>query len=159
MGRTRPRTRKIKPVVTENTAEDPPPQPSISALLERAQALIVQCDYDLAGRFARRILEREAGHVEAKEILGVSQLETGELFAAKEVRSVNRAHNLTCPKPRGFSVLIQFVGMQTFESLIPPNPGAPTVPPPSAYLYLAQLSEDDPRRALQHYQSAVDILS
>ena len=49
--------------------------------------------------------------------------------------------------------------MQTFESLIPPHPGAPAVPPPSAHLYLAQLSEDDPRLALRHYQSAVDILS
>ncbi|KAI0707353.1 TPR-like protein [Earliella scabrosa] len=131
MGRTRPKTRKIKPVVTQNTAEEPPPPPPISALLEKAQALIVQCDYDLAGRFARRVLEREPDNVEAKEMLGVVQLETGELLAAKE----------------------------TFESLIPPHPGAPAVPPPSAHLYLAQLSEDDPRLALRHYQSAVDILS
>ena len=33
------------------------------------------------------------------------------------------------------------------------------MPPPSAHLYLAQLSEDDPRLALQHYQAAVNILS
>ena len=31
-------------------------------------------------------------------------------------------------------------------------------PPPSAHLYLAQLS-DDPHAALQHYQAAVDILN
>lgn len=43
--------------------------------------------------------------------------------------------------------------------MIPPSPGAPSVPPPSAYLYLAQLSEEDPRGALQHYQSAVTILN
>lgn len=49
--------------------------------------------------------------------------------------------------------------MQTFQSLVPPSAGAPPVPPPSAYLYLAQLSEDDPREALQHYQSAVNILT
>ena len=85
MGRTRPKTRKVKPIVTPNTAEGPSTAPSIPALLEKAQSLIVQCDYELAGRFARRILECEPGNVEAKEILGVTQLETGELDAAKEV--------------------------------------------------------------------------
>lgn len=45
---------------------------------------------------------------------------------------------------------------QTFISLLPPHVA---VPPPSAYLYLAQLSDDEPRLALQHYQSAVDLLS
>lgn len=47
--------------------------------------------------------------------------------------------------------------MQAFLSLLPPSAGAPVPPPPSAYLYLAQLSESDPRQALQHYQSAIDI--
>ncbi|THH01481.1 hypothetical protein EW026_g1251 [Hermanssonia centrifuga] len=62
-------------------------------------------------------------------MLGVIQLEIGELEAAK----------------------------QTFLTLIPPNPSAPSPPPPSAYLYLAQLSDDNPQEALQYYQSAVDI--
>ncbi|RPD60083.1 TPR-like protein [Lentinus tigrinus ALCF2SS1-7] len=131
MGRTRPKTRKIKPVVTANTAEESASAPSVPALLEKAQSLIVQCDYELAGRFARRVLEREPGNVEAKEMLGVTQLETGELDAARK----------------------------TFLSLIPPHPAAPATPPPSAHLYLAQLSDDDPQVALRHYQSAVDILS
>ncbi|KAJ8461797.1 hypothetical protein ONZ51_g11309 [Trametes cubensis] len=130
MGRTRPKTKKVKPVITENTAESAAP-PSVPALLEKAQELIVRCECELAGRFASRVLEREPGNVEAKEILGVVQLETGELEAAK----------------------------QTFLSLIPPSPGAPSVPPPSAHLYLAQLSDDDPHLALKHYQAAVDILS
>ncbi|KAM5535934.1 hypothetical protein V8D89_010374 [Ganoderma adspersum] len=130
MGRTRPKTKKIKPLVTENTSGGPTPAPSIPALLEKAQILIVQCDYELAGRFARRVLEHEPGNVEAKEMLGVTQLETGEIFAAKE----------------------------TFQSLVPPHPDAPATPPPSAYLYLAQLS-DDPHVALGFYQSAVDLLS
>ena len=47
---------------------------------------------------------------------------------------------------------------QAFQSLIPPHPDAPVVPPPSAHLYLAQLSEDDPKLALEHYQAAVNIL-
>lgn len=41
---------------------------------------------------------------------------------------------------------------------MPPNPDAPSPSPPSAHLYLAQLSEDDPKIALQHYQAAVNIL-
>lgn len=32
-------------------------------------------------------------------------------------------------------------------------------PPPSAHLYLAQLSEGDPHTALNHYQSAIDIFN
>lgn len=88
MGRTRPKNRKIKSVVTENTGDAPAPPPSVSALLEKAQTLIVQCDYELAGRFARRVLEREPQNVEAKETLGVAQLESGELLAAKQVRSI-----------------------------------------------------------------------
>nr|VWO96198.1 Myo-inositol-2-dehydrogenase [Ganoderma boninense] len=131
MGRTRPKTKKIKPLVTENSSDGPAAAPSISSLLEKAQTLIVQCDYELAGRFARRVLEREPGNVEAKEMLGVTQLETGEIFAAKE----------------------------TFLSLVPPHPDAPAAPPPSAYLYLAQLSDEDPHLALGYYQSAVDLLS
>ncbi|KAI9060656.1 TPR-like protein [Trametes sanguinea] len=130
MGRTRPKTKKVKQLVTENTAESAAP-PSVPALLEKAQELIVQCNYELAGRFAQRVLEREPANIEAKEMLGVVQLETGELEAAKE----------------------------TFSSLIPPHPNAPAVPPPSAHLYLAQLSDDDPQLALKHYQAAVDILS
>lgn len=85
MGRTRPKTKKIKPLVTENSSEGPTPAPSIPALLEKAQTFIVQCDYELASRFARRVLEHEPGNAEAKEMLGVTQLETGDIFAAKEV--------------------------------------------------------------------------
>jgi hypothetical protein len=44
-------------------------------------------------------------------------------------------------------------------SLLPPSPDAPSSPPPSAHLYLAQLSDDDPRTALQHYQAAIDIFT
>jgi hypothetical protein len=46
-----------------------------------------------------------------------------------------------------------------FMSLIPPNANAPSQPPPSAYLYLAQLTDDDPHTALSHYQHAIDILA
>ena len=45
-----------------------------------------------------------------------------------------------------------------FCTLVPPHPNAPFPPPPSAYLYLAQLSDDDQHAALSHYQTAIDIL-
>lgn len=75
------------PVVTENTSEPPKP-PSVTALLEKAQTLIVQCDYNLAELFVKRVLEREPTHVGALEMLGVVQLETGELESAKQVLKI-----------------------------------------------------------------------
>lgn len=48
--------------------------------------------------------------------------------------------------------------LQTFQSLLPPAPYAPNPPPPSAHLYLAQLSDEDPHLALKHYEAAVGIL-
>jgi len=129
MGRTRPKTRKSKPLITANTLEEIAPPP-ISSLLEKAQSLIIQCDYDLAQRFVQRVLDREPKNVEAKEMLGVVQLETGDIESAK----------------------------QTFLTLVPPHPDAPSPPPPSAHLYIAQLSDDDPNMALQHYQAAVDVM-
>ncbi|KAI0078836.1 TPR-like protein [Panus rudis PR-1116 ss-1] len=130
MGRTRPKTKKQRPLTTTSTAAESE-APSIPSLIEKAQELIVQCDYDLAKQFVQRILEREPTNAIAKEMLGVVYLETGDLDNAK----------------------------QTFAALIPPSPDAPSPPPPSAYLYLAQLSEDDPHGALKHYQSAVDIMN
>ncbi|KAJ7285007.1 hypothetical protein C8J57DRAFT_1290131 [Mycena rebaudengoi] len=130
MGRTK--TKKQSAVRTADIVSSPSAAaPTVPALLEKAQSLIVQCDYDLALRFINRILEQQPSHAEAKEMLGVVQLETGEIDAAKA----------------------------TFSSLLPPNPDAPSPPPPSAHLYLAQLSEDDPGLALKHYQAAIEILA
>ena len=88
MGRTRPKTRKARPPAPELTdsQRENKSEPTIEALLEKAQELIVQCDYDLAGRFVERVLKRAPDNVEGKEILGVVQLETGLLDAAKKVR-------------------------------------------------------------------------
>jgi Flp pilus assembly protein TadD len=85
MGRTRPKTRKARPPAPEQTEYKS--EPTVEALLEKAQELIVQCDYELAGRFIERVLKRAPDNVEAKEVLGVVQLETGLLDAAKQVRS------------------------------------------------------------------------
>jgi len=46
-----------------------------------------------------------------------------------------------------------------FLSLIPPSANAPSPPPPSAYLYLAQLTDGDPHTALSHYQHAIEVLT
>ncbi|KAK7050993.1 hypothetical protein VNI00_005105 [Paramarasmius palmivorus] len=131
MGRTKPKKQAITKATEAASKSDIPKQPSIPALLEKAQSLIVQCDYELAIRFIQRILEQQPSHAEAKELLGVVQLEMGDVDAAK----------------------------QTFLSLLPPNPNAPSPPPPSAHLYLAQISDSNPQTALQHYQAAIDIMS
>ena len=88
MGRTRPKTRKARPPASElaETLRENKSEPTVEALLEKAQELIVQCDYDLAGKFVERVLKRAPDNVEGKEILGVVQLETGLLDAAKQVR-------------------------------------------------------------------------
>ena len=83
MGRTKPKKKVLsKAQQPTNVAKE---EPSISALLEKAQALIVQCDYELASKFVQRILERDPSNVEAKEMLGVALLETGEIEQAKQV--------------------------------------------------------------------------
>ncbi|KAJ7066981.1 hypothetical protein C8F01DRAFT_1119840 [Mycena amicta] len=119
MGRTQHK-KKIAPKNAQTSA----PAPSVSLSL---------CDAttDLAQRFITRILAQDPSNATAKEMLGVVQLETGDIAAARA----------------------------TFTALLPPNPDAPSLPPPSAHLYLAQLSEDDPQLALKHYQAAIEILT
>ncbi|KAJ7494756.1 hypothetical protein B0H11DRAFT_1717129 [Mycena galericulata] len=131
MGRTKTKKKTAARTVEVPASPLPPTAPSISSLLEKAQSLIVQCDYELAQRFITRILEQQPSNADAKEMLGVVQLETGDIQAARV----------------------------TFTSLLPPNPDAPSPPPPSAHLYLAQLCEDDPGLALKHYQAAIEILT
>ncbi|KAI5119440.1 hypothetical protein M0805_008379 [Coniferiporia weirii] len=125
MGRTRVKNKKA---AASSTTEKE--TPSLDSLFAKAQLLVTQCDYDLAQKFALRILERAPERADAKELLGVTQLEKGELDDAR----------------------------RTFQSLLPPAQDAPNPPPPSAHLYLAQLSEEDPHLALNHYDAAVGIL-
>ncbi|KAF9223373.1 hypothetical protein BS17DRAFT_781757 [Gyrodon lividus] len=134
MGRARTKQKKSAPVVSASVAQAASSQPPISSLLTKAQDLIVQCDYPLARKFIERVLVREDGAVlekiQAREMMGVVLLEMGDVDAAKDI----------------------------FLTLLPPHPSAPSPPPPSAYLYLAQLTDDDPHAALAHYQAAVDTL-
>lgn len=130
MGRTRPKQRQLRSTSQPASSSLPP----IASLVAKAQDLIVQCDYPLARKFIERILSREDGTAveknQAKEMMGVVLLELAEVDAAREM----------------------------FLSLVPPHPDAPSPPPPSAYLHLAQLSDDDPQAALSYYQTAIDLL-
>lgn len=83
MGRTR--TKKQAHTKASNPPAQRPTPPSIKSLLEKSQSLIVQCDYELALRFIHRILEQDPKNAEAKEMLGVALLETGETEKAKLV--------------------------------------------------------------------------
>ncbi|CAE6366950.1 unnamed protein product [Rhizoctonia solani] len=129
MGRTRTKkTKQVKPT-SASAQGSTAPEPAIESLLEKAQELVIQCNYDLAHRFVQRILEREPTNIEAREMSAVVDLERGEIEDAR----------------------------QTFLTLVPPSPTAPSPPPHSAYLYLAQLS-DGPHEALNHYKAAVDLI-
>ena len=84
MGRTKPKKKvqsKAKDLHSESKKA-----PSTTSLLAKAQSLIEQCDYDLALRFINRILDQDPKNAEAKEMLGVALLETGEIEGAKQVR-------------------------------------------------------------------------
>jgi len=89
MGRNRLRTKILtSPSAQHTSSATPTKTPSIPSLIEKAKELIVQCDYELALRFVRRILEQQPDNVEVREMLGVCLLETGEIEAAKEVGNV-----------------------------------------------------------------------
>ena len=86
MGRTRPKKKvhsKAKDLLPESKKA-----PSTTSLLAKAQSLIEQCDYDLALRFINRILDQDPKNAEAKEMLGIALLETGDIEGAKQVRYV-----------------------------------------------------------------------
>ena len=102
MGRTRTKKQLKATVLTAAQSADSQ-GPSVSSLLEKARSLIVQCDYELALRFSQRVLEQDRRNIEAKEIMGVSLLETGDITAAKDVckrliirvRESNEYHRLS----------------------------------------------------------------
>ncbi|AAW44010.1 hypothetical protein CNBF2810 [Cryptococcus deneoformans B-3501A] len=111
----------------------PPPQSSgqphdAASLIEKAHTLLAQSNFELAIKFLERALEVEPTHAEAKELLGIAELEGGDA-------------------ERGRECLIQ---------LLPPH--APEAPAhPSPYLYLAQ-SAENPQEALGYYTTAAAML-
>lgn len=86
MGRTKLKKKVHTKEATDQHFSESKKAPSTPSLLAKAQSLIVQCDYDLALRFINRILAQDPKNAEAKEMLGVALLETGEIERAKQVR-------------------------------------------------------------------------
>lgn len=89
MGRTRAKAKKSALTVTKSAqSSSSSATPAISALLDKAQELIVQCDFPLARKFIDRALVRDDGSMseknQAKEMMGVVLLETGEVDEARE---------------------------------------------------------------------------
>jgi len=151
MGRTKTAAetkghRNVSPTGTPSKKE-----PSVPDLLAKAQSLMGQMDTELARRFAARILEMEPDNFEAREMLGIMEAEEGNIDAARKV-SLQLVFFIISFIVHGLSRL------QLFASLVPPSPTAKSPPSHSAYLYLAQLTDSDPREALSHYQCAVDQL-
>lgn len=60
-------------------------EPSVPELLAKAQSLMGEMDFELARRFATRILEMESNHFEAREMLGIMEAEEGNIDAARTV--------------------------------------------------------------------------
>jgi Flp pilus assembly protein TadD len=81
MGRTR-----RKPKTKDHPRPPQQPQPSKEALLSNADALVAQCEYDLALECIHRVLEIDALNVRAREIKGIILIESGDLDGAREVR-------------------------------------------------------------------------
>ena len=93
MGRTRTKSKNQRHVstktsTTQSSSTSSSTAPSVLALISKAQSIIEQCDYDLANQFIRRILQISPNNVEAREMLGVVQLETGLIQEAREVSLV-----------------------------------------------------------------------
>lgn len=87
MGRTKAKTKK-RALIEVQSPQNSGSVPSVPALYEKAQTLVEQCDYELAAKFLRRILERESTHVQARELLGVVLLELGDLAIAQTVSAL-----------------------------------------------------------------------
>ena len=91
MGRTRTKSKNLRqvPAQTSNQSSSASSSttPGVSALISKAQSIIEQCDYDLANQFIQRILQISPNNVEAREMLGIVQLETGLVQEARKVGS------------------------------------------------------------------------
>ncbi|WVO15441.1 hypothetical protein L204_103099 [Cryptococcus depauperatus] len=98
------------------------------SLVDKAHTLIAQSNFELAIKFLERALEVEPTHLEAKELVGIAELEGGD---AEQ-------------------------GRQYLLELFPPHSSlAPSHASP--YLYLAQ-SAENPREALGYYSTATAML-
>ncbi|ORX39345.1 hypothetical protein BD324DRAFT_326330 [Kockovaella imperatae] len=106
------------------TEAGPSSAPTSSSLIDKAHVLLAQSNFELAIKFLKRALELEPANLEAREVLGVAELEGGD-------EELGRSHLL---------------------QLFPPHTDEPPHTP-SPYLYLAQTA-NDPREALGYYSTA-----
>lgn len=88
MGRTK-NTGASKGLLKKNETNNSAKQPSVTDLVKKAQSLMGEMDLELARRFVDRILELEPQNFEAREMLGIIEVEEGNIPTAREVRSVN----------------------------------------------------------------------
>lgn len=95
---------------------------------EKAHALLAQSNFELAIKFLQRACEIEPTNSEARELLGIAELEEGDPDA----------------------------GRQHLLMLLPPHAPAPPSTP-SPFLYLAQ-SAEDPHEALGYYSTAAAMI-
>ncbi|WOO81451.1 putative assembly chaperone of rpl4 [Vanrija pseudolonga] len=117
-------------------AKAPKPAPSGSAadvpgLIDKAHVLLAQSNFDLAIKFLERALQLEPTNLEARELLGVAELEEGDGDKGRE-------------------------GRQHLLHLFPPHTAEPPSSP-SPYLYLAQ-SASEPQEALGYYSTAAAMI-
>ncbi|KAL1411139.1 hypothetical protein Q8F55_002089 [Vanrija albida] len=127
MVKTKSKARKgaakvAKPAAPSGSAADVP------GLIDKAHVLLAQSNFDLAIKFLERALQLEEGNLEARELLGVAELEEGDGDKGRE-------HLLR---------------------LFPPHTAEPPASP-SPYLYLAQ-SAAEPQEALGYYSTAAAMI-
>jgi len=79
-------TDRAEPPPLRLPARAAPPQFATNALLERAQALVEQCEYETAAKFCRRAVDQEPTNVDALEMLATISLELGDPEKADDVR-------------------------------------------------------------------------
>ncbi|KAL7416715.1 hypothetical protein BDY24DRAFT_378030 [Mrakia frigida] len=74
-------------------------QPPVEELLGKAHTLLAQQDYELASRFLARILTTEPSNIEARELLGVCDLELGNVEEARNhfLHLVSTSSDLSSP--------------------------------------------------------------
>ncbi|WVW79398.1 hypothetical protein I302_101367 [Kwoniella bestiolae CBS 10118] len=124
--------RSVKPSKAQNipTARDSSTAGPIDAasLIDKSHTLLAQSNFELAIKFLDRALELEPSNVEARELVGIAELEAGD-------------------EDRGREHLLH---------LFPPHVTEPPSHP-SPYLYLAQ-SASEPQEALGYYSTATAML-
>lgn len=59
--------------------------PSATSLIDKAHTLLAQSNFELAIQFLQRALEVDGDNTEARELLGVAELEGGDAEVGREV--------------------------------------------------------------------------